>query len=170
VHIIRVVQQTKGHSERFVEEENTAKEIMEQNQLKFTSVELHSQGTTAKAKKQFFSTRQTRGDQNTTSSMGTENVVLPDAAFLRKVLDKLMVEDPNPKGNAPVNSMYDIVPVAHRMTYPRLHPLCVQWHFIGGTCHRALSNSLRRIAILRIHQVLTTILLKGKQFSLLCGS
>jgi hypothetical protein len=110
VHIIRVVQQTKGHSERFVEEENTAKEIMEQNQLKFTSVELHSQGTTAKAKKQFFSTRQTRGDQNTTSSMGTENVVLPDAAFLRKVLDKLMVEDPNPKGNAPV-------PILHMVQY-----------------------------------------------------
>jgi hypothetical protein len=85
VHIIRIVQQTKktkGRSERFVEEENTAKETMEQNKPIFTSVELHSQGTTAKAKEQFFSTRQARGNQNTTSSMGTENVVLPDAAFL----------------------------------------------------------------------------------------
>jgi hypothetical protein len=57
-------------------------ETMEQNKPIFTSVELHSQGTTAKAKEQFFSTRQARGNQNTTSSMGTENVVLPDAAFL----------------------------------------------------------------------------------------
>jgi hypothetical protein len=80
--ICSINKETKGHSERFVEEENIAKEIMAQNKPKFTSVELHSQGTTAKAKEQFFSTRQRTGNENTNSSVETKNVVLPDAACL----------------------------------------------------------------------------------------
>jgi hypothetical protein len=103
---------TKGRSERFVEEENLAKEIMEQNQPKFTSGELHRQGTTSKAKEQFLNIRQTTGNKNTipASDDDIKNEVLPDAACLRKVLDKLMAEDPNPKGNAPV-------PILHMVQY-----------------------------------------------------
>jgi hypothetical protein len=37
-------------------------------------------------------------------------VVVPDAACLQKVLDKLVAEDPNPKGNAPV-------PILHMVQY-----------------------------------------------------
>jgi hypothetical protein len=101
---------------------------MEQNKPKFTLVKLHSQGTTAKAKEQFFSTRQTTFDENTSSSVDTKNVVLPDAAFVFKKFWtsswlKIQIQrEMHPHLSFTwystfwINSTCDIVLVAHKMT------------------------------------------------------